>query len=67
MLQGGADLRSIQEILGHSNIQTTEIYTHVQNKQLFDAYNNFNPLTSQNLEISKKKDKDCLLYTSRCV
>lgn len=58
MLQGGADLRSIQEILGHSNIQTTEIYTHVQNKQLFDAYNNFNPLASQNLEISKKKDKD---------
>ena len=58
MLQGGADLRSIQEILGHSNIQTTEIYTHVQNKQFFDAYNKFNPLASQNLEISKKRDKD---------
>ena len=57
MLQGGADLRSIQEILGHSNIQTTEIYTHVQNKQLFDAYSKFNPLASQNLDIPKKKDE----------
>ena len=57
MLQGGADLRSIQEILGHSNIQTTEIYTHVQNKQLFDAYSKFNPLASQDLDIPKKKDE----------
>ena len=57
MLQGGADLRSIQEILGHSNIQTTEIYTHVQNKQLFDAYSKFNPLASQELDIPKKKDE----------
>ena len=57
LLQGGADLRSIQEILGHSNIQTTEIYTHVQNKQLFDAYNKFNPLASQDLDIPTKKDE----------
>ena len=57
MLQGGADLRSIQEILGHSNIQTTEIYTHVQNKQLFDAYSKFNPLASHELDIPKKKDE----------
>ncbi len=42
MLQGGADLRSIQEILGHANIETTEIYTHVQNKQMFDAYHKYN-------------------------
>ena len=43
MLQGGADLRSIQEILGHSNIATTEIYTHVQNRQLFESYEKFHP------------------------
>ncbi len=43
MLQGGADLRSIQEMLGHSNIQTTEIYTHVQNRQLYEAYQKFHP------------------------
>ncbi len=43
MLQGGADLRSIQEILGHSDVQTTEIYTHIQNQQLFHAYQNFHP------------------------
>ena len=41
MLQGGADLRSIQEMLGHSDISTTEIYTHVTNKQMFDAYEKF--------------------------
>lgn len=43
MLQGGADLRTIQEILGHSNIATTEIYTHVQNRQLFDSYEMYHP------------------------
>lgn len=43
MLQGGADLRSIQEMLGHANIETTEIYTHVQNNYMFDTYESYHP------------------------
>lgn len=43
LLQGGADLRSIQEMLGHSSITTTEIYTHIQNSQAFRAYEKSHP------------------------
>ncbi len=43
MLDGGADLRSLQEMLGHASVATTEIYTHVTQTQLAQAYARAHP------------------------
>ena len=46
MLEGDADLRVIQELLGHSSVSTTQLYTHITKQEARRAYMDFHPLAS---------------------
>jgi integrase/recombinase XerD len=43
LVEGGADLRAVQEMLGHENITTTEIYTHLDRDYLRSVIKSFHP------------------------
>ena len=47
MLQGGADIRAVQEMLGHSSLAATQVYTHLNYEHLKVVYDKAHPLSKK--------------------
>ena len=57
LLEHGTDLRYIQELLGHKSVKTTEIYTHVSNRQIGRIRSPLDFLVSEELQSGKNKNE----------
>lgn len=49
LIRGGADLRVVQELLGHASLLTTQVYTHIQKQDLKDTVSVYHPITQESL------------------